>query len=1839
MSNNGQNFNQEQFQNYQMNNSFQNQDPQFINQQQQQQPFNPYGGRNPQGNFQPPVGNFVNKPQSPKIPPPSSTVTKKNYYDPPVPTSTRIRSHKHGSHRNDLNTASFNPLQNPDGQLPQGLLNPSMPPQMQQPGQPNPSMPPQVQQSGQPSEQNFYYQNEQQQHQQLPPQQMPPQMRQQDPNLYYQNEQENQQPPPQTPQQIPQQSYQPEQSEQPGQPGQPEQFGQPEPNFYYQNEQHLQQQPSQQTPQLIPQQLPSNQIEQNYSYQNEQMQPPQQPQTSQQMSSQMLQPGQDPKLYYSNEQQPQEHPQTPRQVNQQMLQPDQPGQERNIYYQNEQQPQPQQTPQQQPQKAPQTPQQMSQQLPNQMPQPNQMDPNLYYQNEQQQSQQPLPQQPPQTPQQMSQQLPSQMPQPNQMDPNLYYQNEQQQSQQPLPQQPPRTPKQMSQQLPNQMPQPNQMDPNLYYQNEQQQSQQPLSQQTPQQTPQQPPQTPQQLPNQIPQPNQLDPNLYYQNEQLQQQQQLQMTQEQNYYYQNEQQPPPQTPTQSSMGIPQTPNQPSIGLPQTPTQPPMSLQSNPQTPVNKPPTQPTTPVSALQNPTGNRNSFDPPLPSSSSYSLKSKKSKHNFKPFRYDGEILTPKKPTFVNETENEQAEISTPTLEPPVEKENNNNNEQISPPISAPKYNMNTSYYMPGYSVEDTNKSIIENEPPIYEQHHETNNMNMSNNESSNNEALNYNYSYSGYSASPVVGEESGNQVTINETENKEYEIENNYGYDTYNSSNNYDQPESKEQTQNNTTVYTGYDTYGISQDTNEQVSKNTTPYSGYDAYGMPQETKEQILSNPTTYSGYDSYNILQESNQATSYNTYDDYNSVPQEKEPEIEIPKTSFMESFGVPKVKHVYKSNETLNPTQRYIQEGIRSRDPLVYLKNGCPIVRFGFGGKIICMFPKAKHIDPNDTKFMYRSINEKMATPGPIIIKSLKSVIDPSLSESEKRFKGPLLNPFNKKRSSNKKEILEQINDRIIQVTSNYSSNSLNDETILWKLIKLFIEYNGVLSGSDVKEEALIELRKLLIPTNRMLKPVTDIKQPIIQSNQIDELEEYLMKGDLDGALEYCKDNNLWTHALIISNFVGKDAYKDVVISYTKSVFGNTIDNEDSMSRPNIQLLYSLFAKGEKEVINSVLPSSVIKSSEKWRTTLATLLGYNTPESVDAIVEFGDSLMKSGNVFAAHICYILSGKDSIFTSVDKEDVRLTLIGVDDRIFGNYALRNPLAVQLTEFYEYGLSLKKKDSNTENGLGIPHFQAYKLAYAWWLSDLGYVQRATEYCKTITKIVQSYTKASPYFHKRFLESLRDLEHRCNRSWLVDEDEDVNIDEWNEKKAKFEVVNDIFSLPNIEKYEMDLIPIELLKEEEEEEEEENEENEVTEEVINKDQESPITPITPASDMMTNQNQNMYGYTGYSIDNSMNNNLGTINTTSYYYDNNYMATTQSQEYSKTVSTDVTSNINAPATSNTQTTSTEATNNTNTNNMYGGYDNMYGSYYSGYNSTPYYPDQNQSQQATIESNQDNAANTQTINNQTTNLNNNMNQPILNYISDVPVIPVSTTSNKYQNTIENSNNNNNNNNTFMNNDSKDNYNNNYDDDDVEDLGFGNNSKLSKEKEKKEEEEEKEEENDEAPPSPSPSKGEHEKEKSSKGFASIFGNLFGSKNNKNEGQGVIKANLGEEKTIYYDPVKKRWVNPNATEEEEKKFAPPPKANSAISPSSTTATTSATPQSNTSSTIPSLTVNNNTLLNKSGKSDIESLLKSSNSTFGISNKRSTSNIKRGARNRYVDVMANSSTKTNNMSSSFLPPPS
>lgn len=84
--------------------------------------------------------------------------------------------------------------------------------------------------------------------------------------------------------------------------------------------------------------------------------------------------------------------------------------------------------------------------------------------------------------------------------------------------------------------------------------------------------------------------------------------------------------------------------------------------------------------------------------------------------------------------------------------------------------------------------------------------------------------------------------------------------------------------------------------------------------------------------------------------------------------------------------------------------------------------------------------------------------------------------------------------------------------------------------------------------------------------------------------------------------------------------------------------------------------------------------------------------------------------------------------------------------AVRATEIYEFTQTLVP-------GIGVanalPHFQAYKLAYAYMLADMGRTSLALEYCESVDLCVKSYSKGTPYFHRTFLEILRDLQDRLS----------------------------------------------------------------------------------------------------------------------------------------------------------------------------------------------------------------------------------------------------------------------------------------------------------------------------------------------------------------------------------------------------------------------------------------------------------------------------------------------------------
>jgi hypothetical protein len=108
------------------------------------------------------------------------------------------------------------------------------------------------------------------------------------------------------------------------------------------------------------------------------------------------------------------------------------------------------------------------------------------------------------------------------------------------------------------------------------------------------------------------------------------------------------------------------------------------------------------------------------------------------------------------------------------------------------------------------------------------------------------------------------------------------------------------------------------------------------------------------------------------------------------------------------------------------------------------------------------------------------------------------------------------------------------------------------------------------------------------------------------------------------------------------------------------------------------------------------------------------------------------------------------MVLLGVNHSIFAHTFASHFDALHMTEMYEYSQTLI---GNVGLAGGLPHLQAYKLVYASWLADHGFLELASRYCEGIEQILKNYVKGSPYFHRTFIEALRDLVDRLATAQL------------------------------------------------------------------------------------------------------------------------------------------------------------------------------------------------------------------------------------------------------------------------------------------------------------------------------------------------------------------------------------------------------------------------------------------------------------------------------------------------------
>ncbi|KAJ1568610.1 hypothetical protein HK405_016044, partial [Cladochytrium tenue] len=383
--------------------------------------------------------------------------------------------------------------------------------------------------------------------------------------------------------------------------------------------------------------------------------------------------------------------------------------------------------------------------------------------------------------------------------------------------------------------------------------------------------------------------------------------------------------------------------------------------------------------------------------------------------------------------------------------------------------------------------------------------------------------------------------------------------------------------------------------------------------------------------------------------------------------------------------------------------------------------------------------------------------------ALADQVPRFPGPLIGG---KPKLKKKDVIKLAEDGVKEAESEISlarsrfqlatesseeQSQAEDYVILWKLVKLLLEQDGVIISSK-PEQSQSHLRDILYPQARQAV------------SSLDMLELSLMAGDRKGAVNVAMNAGLIAHALVISAQTDKENFSDVVSYFSSSSFGPGADStatpEASAGRgvnPVLLVLFSMFGGRGPQAAAEFLPSPGAEHSmmtpeyvSRWRDVALGILANRCTGDMATMVALGEQLRLHGRVAAAHACFLLSQSPLALNGLDTQGSRVVLLGVDHLTqLGSYA-RNFKSLHLTELYEYSQTLI---GGIGAAGGLPHLQAYKLVYAHWLADHGFNELASRYCEAITHIVNSYTKGTPYFHRALLDSLKELIHRVSTTQI------------------------------------------------------------------------------------------------------------------------------------------------------------------------------------------------------------------------------------------------------------------------------------------------------------------------------------------------------------------------------------------------------------------------------------------------------------------------------------------------------
>ncbi|GAA5893562.1 uncharacterized protein JCM6883_003560 [Sporobolomyces salmoneus] len=508
---------------------------------------------------------------------------------------------------------------------------------------------------------------------------------------------------------------------------------------------------------------------------------------------------------------------------------------------------------------------------------------------------------------------------------------------------------------------------------------------------------------------------------------------------------------------------------------------------------------------------------------------------------------------------------------------------------------------------------------------------------------------------------------------------------------------------------------------------------------------------------------------------------------------------------------------QQGLEVAD-LGLDRRTAPLVSFGFGGRILLVFPdggnrvnSSSAFDPANP-YSIGAPGTTASDPSTVHIRKLADILPPS---TEAPFPGPIFLDGGKANSGKKrKEALAWLGKRISELEDEVkhafsqpfatSERAPTDpqgkgETrlLLFKLVKVFIENEGKLVGTPAVDEAVRAILQPAsaessdpssLPTADQLAAAasnpssSETSAPFVtygvSSSDLDEMSSLLLRGERREAVRFALDHKMWAHAFIIASCVDTDCWKDVTVEFLRSELTPSQTNPNGgggQGREALRVAYSMFAGLGAESIEQFLPPRSLSSQgqqpqllppapigtsqpnrfdsqaqlpqstlESWRDTVGMIVANRTAGDSAALTALGDALASNGWIEASHVCYLLSPQTSLAGGLGSIGSRISLVGSIPAPDTGLDLES---IKLTELVEFGCSLTPTVKGQEQFTGFAHLQAFRLFHASVLAESGNIPQALKYTEAVVNTLKLATRPSPFYHPRLVAQVKSLGER------------------------------------------------------------------------------------------------------------------------------------------------------------------------------------------------------------------------------------------------------------------------------------------------------------------------------------------------------------------------------------------------------------------------------------------------------------------------------------------------------------